>query len=93
MGVYVIRTGVKSMYKPTLNQIIILLDIRRGSYVPSRHMGNVEKEVKELIRANLVKEGEHDQGYELTVFGKTLTDHIMEESKYEIRLMPGRQML
>jgi hypothetical protein len=62
----------------TANQVIVLLDIKRG-FNKSRHLGTVDEDVKMLLKEGLIKEGASFP-YELTETGEVLTEKILERA-------------
>lgn len=69
--------------KLTCNQVILLLDCRRG-YRHVAHTGTLQEDLKILQVAGLISEGAcHDDfDWEVTPFGRTLSGHVISQTTW-----------
>jgi len=64
----------------TVNQVIVLLDIRRG-FDKSRHHGTVDEDVKMLLKAGLVCQWNHKAfPYILSARGQEVVERLLEQA-------------
>jgi len=65
----------------TANQVIVLLDIRRG-FDKSRHLGTVDEDVKMLLKAGLVCpwNSVKEFPYILTARGQEVVGRLLEQA-------------
>lgn len=68
----------------TANQMILLLDIYRGTYDPNRYMAGLQDDAKYLIQQDLIKWKENTQTtyqepcLEITTYGNQFVQHILK---------------
>lgn len=79
------------MHQLTLNQIMVLLDIRRGTFRKARHLVGVDEDAAQLNVWHLTTMGAGEFLWELTARGQALAEHIENEAVFADTIVVGTQ--
>lgn len=83
------------MSQLTCNQVMLLLDIYRGTYSPDRHLGTLNTDLNLLENVNVrmiqndTHQGDSHSDYSLTDKGQGLAEHILQEATWKSVVVYG----